>query len=140
MAMKPTVTPLPRFWRGLFFIEIPLVAFTLALWVFQPDTYLHDAIGITTPGEAERFLLRLSAGTVASLILAFYGWLLIQPTVHLPTFRAYQVCLGIGDVFIIAASLMYWPANQQHDALIAQIAMACFWGLIRIIFLIRTRS
>ncbi len=139
MSAHETIAPLPRFWRWLFLIEIPLTAVTLAIWIVQPHVYLHDMIGITAPQDAELFLLRLYAGSVTSLVLSFYFWLLLKPTVHLPTFRVYQICLGIGDVFVVAASLAYWSTARIQPGLILQIVLALFWGSLRIVFLIRTR-
>jgi hypothetical protein len=139
MSPDNTIKPIPQLWRGIFSIEIPLVVFALGSWLFQPETYLRYTIGITAPGEAEIFLLRLYAGTIASLVFGFYAWLLLQPAVHMPTFRAFQVCLAAGDVFIIAASLAFWSANQRHDTLLLQMGMAALWGIVRVVFLLTTR-
>ncbi len=136
-AATRALTPLPAGWRRLFFVELPLVAVTLALWLLAPATYLHDTVGIAAPGAPEILLLRLYAGTVASLVFGFYAWLLWQPTVHRPTFRAFQACLGAGDVAVVAASLAHWPHATNHTLLAAQIGMATLWGAVRGGYLLR---
>lgn len=125
------LAPLPSGWRRLFWIEIPLVAGTLLLWLLAPERYLHDTLGIATPGPAEVLLLRLYAGSVGSLVLCFYAWWLAQRVVHRPAFRAFQVCLGLGDLAIVAASLLHWPHAVEHGMLAVQIGMALLWGGLR---------
>src|SRR5690349_18867925 len=99
------MAPLPRAWRIVFAIELPLVLGTVVFWTVAPRAYLADTVGIASPGAADVLLLRLYAGTVASLVFGFYAWMLSRRAVHVPTFRAFQVCLGLGDVFIVAAGL-----------------------------------
>ncbi len=139
MTLNPddAMAPLPRRWRAVFSLELPLVAITLALWLAAPETYLRDTVGIAQPGAAEVLLLRLYAGTVASLVFGFYAWMLAQSRVHGPTFRAFQVCLGVGDVALVAASLAHWSHAAQHTMLATQIAMATLWGVVRTVFLLR---
>ncbi len=129
--------PLPRFWRRLFLVELPLVLSALGLWLAAPTTYLRDTVGIAQPGPPEVLLLRLYAGTVGSLVLGFYGWLLLQRSVHLPTFRAFQVCLGVGDLAIFAAGVAHWPATDRHDLLAVQMGMAALWGVVRSVYVLR---
>lgn len=137
MTSPDAIAALPNGWRRLFTVELPLVAVTLALWLIAPTIYLHDTLGIARPGASEVLLLRLYAGTVGSLVFAFYAWLLWQKTVHGPTFRAFQVCLGLGDVAVVAASAAHWSSATAHGPLTAQIAMAALWGVLRGVFLLR---
>ncbi len=131
------VAPLPRAWRLVFAVEIPLVAGTVVYWLVAPATYLHDAVGVAAPRPPDVLLLRLYAGSVASLALVFYTWLLAQPRVHQATFRAFQVCLGVGDAAIVAASLAYWAAASDRRLLAAQLGMAAFWGMVRAVFVVQ---
>jgi hypothetical protein len=94
-------------------------------------------VGIASPGAAEVLLLRLYAGTVASLVFGFYAWLLSRPAVHVPTFRAFQACLGLGDVFIVAASLAHLSTSTRPGMLGVQIGMATLWGIVRVVYLSR---
>lgn len=125
-------------WRKVFFMELPLVLITLALWLIAPITYLRDTVGIARPGPPEVLLLRLYAGTVGSLVFGFYAWLLSRRDVHLPTFRAFQVCLLAGDVAMIAASVAHWPHATQHALLAGQIGLAALWGCVRCGYLLRS--
>ena len=134
-----SVVPLPAGWRQVFWVEIPLVALTLVLWLAAPETYLRDTVGIAAPGPAEVFLLRLYAGTVGSLVFGFYAWLLWQKAVHVPTFRAFQVWLGVGDVAMVVGAALYWSHASRHDLLATQIGLATLWGGLRGWYLWRTR-
>jgi hypothetical protein len=129
---------LPRGWRTTFRVEIPLVAVTLAYWLAAPEDYLRTTLAIAAPGPPEVLLLRLYAGTVGSLVLGFYAWLLWQPLVHRPTFRAFQASLGFGDVAIVVASVVHWPHTQEHTMLAVQIGMAAAWGMVRVGYLVGT--
>jgi hypothetical protein len=130
---------LPRGWRLLFAVELPLVAGTLLYWLAAPDDYLETAIGVSSPGAPERLLLRLYAGTVGALVFGFYAWLLAQRRLHLPSFYAFQWALAAGDLAIIAASLGYWASAGGRAALALQIAMAALWGALRVAFLLTRR-
>ena len=137
MPVEPVVAPLARGWRTLFAVEIPLVAGAVLFWLLAPTAYLRDVVGVAAPGPAEVQLLRLYAGSVASLALGFYAWLLTQPAVHTATFRAFQVCLGVGDAAIIAASLARGDAVSHSHLPAAQIGMAASWLVVRVVYVCR---
>ena len=133
------MAPLPRPWRAIFALEIPLTVVVVVIWIATPATYLKETLDLTA-GPTELLLLRLYAGIVGSLVIGFYTWLLAQKAVHMPTFRAFQVSLGAGDVAIIAASVLAWPPQPTHGMLFLQIGTAAFWGIVRAVFWLRTRG
>lgn len=132
--------PLSRAWRAIFAVEIPVTAVAVGIWLASPATYLHGMLGMTASGPPELLLLRLYAATVGSLVIGFYTWLLAQKAVHMPTFRAFQVCLGAGDVAMILATVLAWPTQAPHDMLAMQIGLAALWGTIRAVFWLQTRD
>jgi len=132
---------IPRGWWLLFCTELPLVAGTLVYWVVAPDAFLTESIGIAAPGAPERYLLHLYGGVVGTLVLWFYGRVLLAPRLHLPTFRRLQEALGIGDVVIVGLGLQAWGALDAAPAMLAaQIGMAGLWGMVRVAFLIKVRE
>jgi hypothetical protein len=130
---------LPRFWRRLFFVELPLTLGTVIYWLLQPLDYLHRTLG-PAASEQDVPLLMLYAGVVFTLVFWFYARLLLRPTVHLPTFRLYQEALLLGDAWIVAAGA--WILTKglgPPDTTGAAMAMASVWGVLRVIFLTRVR-
>ncbi len=131
---------IPRGWWRAFCVELPLVAGTLVFWIAQPDGFLTQSIGIAEPGPPERYLLQLYAGVVGTLVLWFYGRILLAPRIHLPSFRLLQEALALGDVVIVGLGISQWGGPAEPGMLAAQIGMASFWGTLRVLFLLRVRE
>jgi hypothetical protein len=118
-------------------VELPLVGGTLALWLVAPETCLRDALGIPAPGAPEILLLRMNAATTGSLVFVLYAWLLTRDRVHHATFRAFQACLGIGDLLIVLASVFGFGTSSRPAVPATQLGLAAGWGLVRIRYLLR---
>lgn len=139
--MHPDVAPLPRRWRMLFLVEVPIVAATVLYWMLSPDAFLTQTFGIADPSDGARGLLYSYAGVTATTVMWFYARLLLAPAVHVPTFRRYQEALLLGDVWIVVA----WGAalvagGTPRGPALAGIGMATLWGTIRSIYLVRTQA
>lgn len=134
--MSSATVPLPRIWRILFLLELPLVAATVAWWLLQPRGYLDATLGPGAGGAVP--LVYLYAGVVFTTVVYFYARVLLRPEVHLPTFRAYQEALLLGDVWIVVVGL--WTLAQgvgTPEVAFASIAMATLWGTLRGVYLLR---
>lgn len=128
----------PRGWWRTFCVELPLVGGTVVFWLARPDVFLRDSVGIAAPGDPERYLLRLYAGVVATLVFWFYGRVLLAERIDVPTFRRLQESLLLGDVAIVALGVGAWGQLPVAPAMLAaQIGMATFWGLARVAYLLR---
>lgn len=132
---------IPRGWWLAFLVELPLVAATVIYWVVAPDGFLTASVGISEPGPPERYLLRLYAGVVGTLVFWFYARVLLSQRIHLPTFRLLQEALLLGDVVIVGVGLAVWGDLAVEPAMLAaQVGMATFWGSVRVAFLARVRE
>ncbi|MFN7145318.1 MAG: hypothetical protein ACK4YP_16210 [Myxococcota bacterium] len=128
--------PLPRAWRGLFALEIPLVGGTVLYWLLLPEAFLADALGLTDVRPEVLVLLFSYVSATVSSVVWLYARLLARPTVHWPTFRLYQEALLVGDVGVVftwAYGLATAPI-PRGPALVS-IVMAIVWGAVRVAFL-----
>ena len=137
--MNVHIGAIPSRWRNLFRVELPLVAGTVVYFVVSPESYLADVLGIAAPDTGTVDLLLLYAGSVGSLVFWTYARLLFLPDPHLPSFRAFQEGLLIGDLEVVGVSLQMLAERGPTAALGAQLAMATAWGVLRGVFLLRVR-
>jgi len=134
-APQVAATALPRLWRGIFWVEVPITLGSVAYWLAAPDTFLEQLLGAGDHSAAHG-LLYMYAGVVASLVGWLYVRFLLQPDLHLPSFRLFQEALLLGDVWIVAHVLVTLPsAGPPLQTAIAASSMAGFWGLVRAIYL-----
>lgn len=139
MSKRPDRT-LPRGWWWTFIIELPLVAGTLVYWFAAPGAYLESTLGVT-PSPQTTYLLHLYGGTVGSLVFYFYARVLLFRPIELRTFRYLQEGLLLGDVAIVVLGLANLDAAGVVPSMAwTQIGVAGFWGLVRVVFLVRVRS
>lgn len=131
---------IPRAWWRLFAVELPLVAGTVGYAVAAPRSFAAAAFGIEHLDAHVHTLLLSYASVVATAVGWFYGRLLFAPRIDLPTFRRYQEALLIGDVGVVALWSWSLAVGAAHGpSPIGGIAMATFWGAVRVVFLRRVR-
>ena len=104
-----------------------------------PDEFLRSVYSFDEVVPPARALLVSYSGVVATLVFWFYARLLLSPTVHMPTFRSYQEALLLGDVWIVA-TWGYGLATGTEATVTGVVGtgLAAFWGLVRVVFLLRT--
>lgn len=140
MIMKTTmnvVEPLPRIWRAIFWVEIPLTLGAVIFWLFSPDVFLAQLLGENSAANQHaKPLLYSYAGVVFSLVLWMYTRLLLQKEVHIYSFCLFQEALLVGDIWIVINTLLNLPDAPVplHNATLA-MALATFWGGVRSIYL-----
>ena len=134
------LSPLPAFWRRVFWVELPIVALTVLYWIVDPHGFLKQTFAIDPAPQGAVFLLWAYAAAVFTLVFYFYARMLYFPVVHVPTFRAYQEGLLLGDVLIVI--IYAWAAlsgTVNAATAWASVGMAMFWGTVRVVFLVRTK-
>lgn len=132
---------MPRFWRLLFLVELPLVGGTVLFALVAPAEFAREAFGIGALDGPETTLLFSYVSVVATAVLWFYARLLLGRDIHIPTFRRYQEALLAGDVGIVAIWSWALSAGTVGGAApVAGLALALFWGLVRLVFLFRVRG
>jgi hypothetical protein len=139
-ALPPLAVPasVPRPWRIVFSVEIPICLGTCLLWLLAPAEYLGGLLGKRPHDVADYLLLQQSTAVVFSMFVYFYGRVLLGRRVDLRTFRYLQEAMALGDVIVLVAT---WAAHAylapRPDMLFAQAAMAAVWLGVRVLFLIR---
>jgi hypothetical protein len=139
-SLSPRAVPagVPRPWRIVFSVEIPICLGTCLLWLLAPAEYLGGFLGERPHDVADYLLLQQSTAVVFSMFVYFYGRVLLSRRVDLRTFRYLQEAMALGDVIVLVES---WAAHAylapRPDMLFAQVAMAALWLGVRVLFLIR---
>lgn len=121
-------------WRGVFWVEIPLMVLTVAYWLILPYHYLRTVLGMDNPGRPERFLLTLYAGVTLTLA-GYYAFILVEIPLNDLVFLVYQLVLLVGDVIIVGVSSLYMFTTKFNWMLLMQTFMAMAWGSYRVVFL-----
>jgi hypothetical protein len=133
---------LPRRWRRVFAIELPLTAGACLYWTVAAPAHLETLFGPGTASPAALILLAQLAAVVFSLVVWFYGrWLLGRGDIQLRPFRYLQEGFAIGDVILIAvAAHCLWTGAGTPAPWLAQAGMAGLWLAVRVVFLVRERG
>ncbi len=141
--MSDAIAPLPRRWRILFLLELPLIFGTVGYWLLAPLDYLERALGSDPVANAHAVPLLLAhAGVVFSMVGWLYARLLLAPTVHVRSFRRVQEALLVGDLWIVVSALALAPAQydpQVRATSATAAALALGWGIVRSVYLLRSR-
>jgi hypothetical protein len=137
-ADPPPDGVLPRRWRTVFAIELPLTAGACLYWTLAAPRHLEAMFGPGTASPAALTVLAQLTAVVFSLVVWFYGrWLLGRGEVQLRPFRYLQEGFAIGDVVLIAVAAHCLRTGAGTPALwIAQLGMAGLWLAVRVLFLI----
>ena len=77
---------LPRGWKLIFGIEIPICLATCVYWFGFPSDYFAKLLGRQTFDAADYVLLQQRAIPIFSVYVYFYGRLLLSPKVPLRLF------------------------------------------------------
>ena len=138
----PPEGTLPRTWRRIFAIEIPLTLGACAYWAFSPGAHLGAAFGAGVAGPAAHSLLTQLTAVVFSLVVWFYGrWLFTSGAIALRPFRYLQEGFALGDVGLIVMAVQQLLQGVGTPAVwIAQAVMAALWLMVRIVFLAVTSA
>lgn len=140
MTEAPPSTEISPRWLGIFRLEIPLCAVTVAYWLLAPDHYLERMFGSAGVDASERYLLWQAGSAVLSMFVWFYGRVLFSRTVHLRTFRFLQEGMTIGDLGVLALSAYLAVVGRPDTGmLVSQVVLAAFWGCLRVVFLLQHR-
>ena len=126
-------------WRILFFIEIPICLGTAVYWLLTPGHFVGTTWGIDADA-AHVGLSRQLAFVLLSILVWFYARMLLDPRTSLRTFRLFQEGLLLGDVLIILGAVVGASRGEMRSVMaLAQAVPAALWGIVRVVFLVRTR-
>lgn len=128
---------LPRTWRAVFLIEIPICVATAVYWIFGGAHYVRETWALSADA-GHLGLLRMQAGVLLSILVWFYGRWLIAGVRDLAAFRFFQEGLALGDVFILVGAAFAVARGEVSSKMgLAQAGPAALWLVVRVVFLLR---
>ncbi len=126
-------------WKLFFLAEIPICLITCLYWILFPSDYIQN-FNNSNSSYMEASLLQQCAIVVFCCYVYFYYKLLMMEYVTYHTYGQifiwFQEAMLLGDILVILQSLYVCLfLNYKISILIAQIGMASFFGIARIIFM-----